>query len=283
MAPRGRDAQSSRRRFPCFLDYSACYRTCVRVGCEHGFRGSSPAEQALDSLHVGLDHLIKLLEDRALETLDDTGLVGFLQGVRTAPQPAAADRPPDDQRRHRPGSGPVAVSGHHDPGAQLHAADLRWRSGAPGPGGRNPGGADEHDRAAAGAAAAAPGRKATHRRLSSRTPMWSFGRWRRSPGAGSTPTRSTPGNNCSRSSPPSSSPKELRRLARKVVDAIDPDGTLPEEELQQDRRFFRMRPTKDGAYAGEFRLTSDCGTKLQALLHPLAKPRINRRPPRTGS
>ena len=41
----------------------------------------SAAEQALDALHVGLDHLIKLVEDRALETLDDTGLVGFLQGV----------------------------------------------------------------------------------------------------------------------------------------------------------------------------------------------------------
>ncbi len=37
-------------------------------------------EQALDDLHVDLDHLIKLVEDRALETLDDTGLVGFLQG-----------------------------------------------------------------------------------------------------------------------------------------------------------------------------------------------------------
>ena len=70
-------------------------------------------------------------------------------------------------------------------------------------------------------------------------------------------------------------PKDLRRLARQVVDAIDPDGTLPDDQIQQDRRFFRMRPTKDGGYAGEFRLTSDCGTKLQALLHPLAKPRIN--------
>ena len=38
------------------------------------------AQQALEDLHVGLDHLIKLVEDRALETLDDTGLVGFLQG-----------------------------------------------------------------------------------------------------------------------------------------------------------------------------------------------------------
>ena len=70
-------------------------------------------------------------------------------------------------------------------------------------------------------------------------------------------------------------PKELRQLARKVVDAIDPDGTLPDEQLQQDRRFFRMRPTKDGAYTGEFRLTGQTGAKLQALLHPLAKPRIN--------
>ncbi len=37
-------------------------------------------EQALDTLHTDLDHLIKLVEDRALETLDDSGLVGFLQG-----------------------------------------------------------------------------------------------------------------------------------------------------------------------------------------------------------
>ena len=37
-------------------------------------------EQALDTLHVDLDHLIKLVEDRGLETLDDPGLVGFLQG-----------------------------------------------------------------------------------------------------------------------------------------------------------------------------------------------------------
>ena len=70
-------------------------------------------------------------------------------------------------------------------------------------------------------------------------------------------------------------PKDLRRLAKQVVDRIDQDGTLPKEEIQQDRRFFRMRPTKDGGYAGEFRLTGECGAKLLSLLHPLAKPRIN--------
>ena len=68
-------------------------------------------------------------------------------------------------------------------------------------------------------------------------------------------------------------PKELKRLAEQVVDAIDPDGTLPAEQLNADRRFFHLRPTKDGAYAGEFRLTGECGAKLAALLGPLANPR----------
>ena len=42
--------------------------------------GPAGVEQALDTLHVDLDHLIKLVEDRGFETLDDPGLVGFLQG-----------------------------------------------------------------------------------------------------------------------------------------------------------------------------------------------------------
>ena len=70
-------------------------------------------------------------------------------------------------------------------------------------------------------------------------------------------------------------PKDLRRLAEKVIDAIDPDGSQPDEKLQQDRRFFHLRQTTDGGYTGEFRLTGACGTKLQALLGPLAKPRVN--------
>jgi Domain of unknown function (DUF222)/HNH endonuclease len=69
-------------------------------------------------------------------------------------------------------------------------------------------------------------------------------------------------------------PKNLRRLAEQVVDHIDPDGSLPNEKLNADRRFFHLRQTKDGAYAGEFRLTGECGVKLQALLGPLAKPRV---------
>ena len=99
-------------------------------------------EQALELLHTDLDHLIKLVEDRCLETLDDTGLVGFLQGVERL-----RNRLPliDHQMINEgtdSGSGPESVSGHHDPGAHLGTAALRrgsrragsaprrpWRSG----------------------------------------------------------------------------------------------------------------------------------------------------------
>ena len=70
-------------------------------------------------------------------------------------------------------------------------------------------------------------------------------------------------------------PKDLKRLVERVVDWIDPDGTLPDDKLQADRRYFTLQSTKDGGYAGEFRLTGEAGVKLQAVLGPLAKPRIN--------
>src|SRR5918994_1920652 len=69
-------------------------------------------------------------------------------------------------------------------------------------------------------------------------------------------------------------PKDLRRLAEQVVDAIDADGTLPDDKLQADRRYFTMRPAKDGGWAGEFRLTAEAGVKLQAVLGPLARPKV---------
>ena len=59
------------------------------------------------------------------------------------------------------------------------------------------------------------------------------------------------------------------------MDRINPDGTLPDDRLQSDRRHFTMRSTKDGGYAGEFRLTAEAGVKLQAVLGPLARPRVN--------
>jgi hypothetical protein len=69
-------------------------------------------------------------------------------------------------------------------------------------------------------------------------------------------------------------PRDLSRLAARTVAAIDPDGSLPEERLQQDRRHFELRPARDGSYVGQFRLTGTVGAKLTALLSPLAKPRL---------
>ncbi len=70
-------------------------------------------------------------------------------------------------------------------------------------------------------------------------------------------------------------PEDLKLLADRVVDAIDPDGTVPNDQLNEDRRYFHLRPTRDGAYVGDFRLTGTLGAKLKTLLDPLAKPRVD--------
>lgn len=70
-------------------------------------------------------------------------------------------------------------------------------------------------------------------------------------------------------------PKELRLLAERTVDAIDSDGTLSDDQLQQDRRHVSMRQCTDGMYAGELRLSGSLGAKLSAILQPLARPRLD--------
>ena len=70
-------------------------------------------------------------------------------------------------------------------------------------------------------------------------------------------------------------PEDLKLLANRVVDGIDPDGTVPDDQLNEDRRYFHLRPTRDGAYVGDFRLTGTVGAKLKTLLDPLAKPRVD--------
>ena len=69
-------------------------------------------------------------------------------------------------------------------------------------------------------------------------------------------------------------PEDLRVLADRVVDAIDPDGTLPNDQLNHDRRHVEFHQRGDGSWAGTLRLTGALGAKLQALLGPLAKPRV---------
>ncbi|WP_375431513.1 DUF222 domain-containing protein [uncultured Friedmanniella sp.] len=77
-------------------------------------------------------------------------------------------------------------------------------------------------------------------------------------------------------------PKELSRLAARVVEAINPDGTLPDVQLVRDRRHLSMRCRPDGGWVGEFRLTGVAGAKLAAVLEPLAKPRTETVPDPDG-
>lgn len=70
-------------------------------------------------------------------------------------------------------------------------------------------------------------------------------------------------------------PRELRRIAVHIEDAVNPDGTVGEEELVRDRRDLRLTRCSDGMFRVEGRLTPVLGVQLSAVLSPLAKPRIN--------
>ena len=94
-------------------------------------------------------------------------------------------------------------------------------------------------------------------------------------GSGSTPPISTPARNSSPTTRERFGPEDLRQLTQRVVDAINPDGSKPKEDLNRDRRWFEIHPTKDGGYIGEFRLTEACGAKLQTLLTPVSKIRVD--------
>ncbi|HYP46538.1 MAG TPA: DUF222 domain-containing protein [Propionibacteriaceae bacterium] len=72
--------------------------------------------------------------------------------------------------------------------------------------------------------------------------------------------------------------KDLRQLAERTVDAMDPDGTLPDEQLSLDRRHLTVRQCRDGMYAGDFRMTGAAGAKLISLLQPLSQPQIDNVP-----
>jgi Domain of unknown function (DUF222) len=69
-------------------------------------------------------------------------------------------------------------------------------------------------------------------------------------------------------------PSELRRFARAVVDAADPDGPEPiDDALQHDRRYLELTQRRDGMWHLAGRLTATLGAQLNAIVEPLAKPR----------
>lgn len=70
-------------------------------------------------------------------------------------------------------------------------------------------------------------------------------------------------------------PKDLKMCVDRFVDTLDPDGSVPDESLIEDRRMLELRRCRDGSWRGEFRLTGTAGAKLAAVLGPLAKPRVS--------
>jgi hypothetical protein len=239
------------------------------------FGDASAVEDALDALNVSLDHLVKLVDDGGLETFDDAQLVGFLQGFERL-----RNRLPlvDHQMINEAGRRGLPESLCQGSLARMLASVLRISISEAAHRAR----ADENlsDRMSMTgqpldpirpqlAAAQRVGElSAEHVDIITRT-LATVDR------PGFDPADIEAGEHLLARFATQFGPKDLRRLAEQVVDAINPDGSRPKEELNRDRRFFHLRPTKDGAYAGEFRLSAAAGAKLQAVLGPLAKPRIH--------
>lgn len=70
-------------------------------------------------------------------------------------------------------------------------------------------------------------------------------------------------------------PRDLKVCVDRFVECLDPDGTVPQEELNADRRYVELKRLRDGSWRCELRLTGPAGVKLQAVLGPLATPRGN--------
>ena len=229
---------------------------------------------ALDQFSTGIDHLVKLLEDGGLDSLDNARFVTFMQDLEQARNriPLADHRIlADAERRNLPDS--------LTQGTMIRTLMSTLRL--------SPGEASRRIRAAAAvgerqsmlgeplapvrphlaaaqrAGAVTPEQVAIIERALSKVDHRGFD-----------PADLDGGEQLLTRFAETFGPKDLRTLADQVVDHIDPDGTVSDERLNADRRHFHLRPTKDGGWAGEFRLTGPLGAKLSALLEPLARRRL---------
>ena len=235
----------------------------------------TPTELALDALSTSLDHLVKIVEDGGLDAFNDAGLVRFLQDFERVRNrlPLVDHRVIGDATRR---GLPDALC----QGSMARALASALRISMP-----------EAARRVRAAEAVGPRHSMVGEELEPVRPHLAValrsgevtpeqvGIIERALGkvdrAGFDPAAIEAGEELLTRFAHQFGPKDLKRLADQVVDAINPDGTLPDDQLNADRRFLHLRQTKDGAYAGEFRLTAECGAKLHTLLGPLAKPRVN--------
>ncbi len=67
-------------------------------------------------------------------------------------------------------------------------------------------------------------------------------------------------------------PALLKQVARRVVDTLDPDGTLTEERDRHRRRDLTIRQRRDGSARVEAEVTAICAEALLAVLDSVAKP-----------
>jgi Domain of unknown function (DUF222)/HNH endonuclease len=235
----------------------------------------TPVDHALEQLATGLDHLVKVVEDGGLDHYDNLQLVGFLQSFeRFRNRLALVDHRvvADGDRRGLPGvlTQPSMMR------VLMHVLRL------------SPGEASRRC-----AAAAACGLRASLSGLSLPPVRPQLAAAQReglvSPEQvdiidralkkvdrdGFDPGDIATGEASLTNFAATFGTKDLKMLADRVVDAINPDGTLPNDKLNYDRRHVALRRGRDGMYAGEFRLTGSLGAKLTAVLQPLSRPRVD--------
>lgn len=226
---------------------------------------------ALDGVRTGVQHLIKLVEDGSLHDLGALGLVGFLQELeQVRNQLPTVDRAVIQHGIEQgvPGllcersMARVLVSG-----LRLSAAEAGRRVRAA-----------EHlaERHSLTGEPLEPYRPhlAQAQRSGAITPEQVHvidTALRSVDGRGFDPTDIEAGEKILTEAAESVGPAELRVLATKVVDGIDPDGTLVDEKQHRDRRFLHLRKRPDGSWQGEFRLTPDAGQKFATLLDSLGR------------
>lgn len=235
--------------------------------------GATPVQHALDALSTSLDHLVKLLEDGALEELDPHGLVEFMQEVERIRNRIplidhtviahAIDREVPAALCQRSINRVLTASlciSSAEAGRRVRAAEhlgaRRSLTGEPLPVWR-------------------PQLAAAQRRgeITPEQVAVIDAELRKVDGRGFDPADVEAGEQILVDAARATGPEDLRGLAARVVEAIDPDGTVPDDQLQKDRRFFHLRAAKDGSFRGEFRLTPEVGQKLKAILDPLSAPR----------
>ena len=242
---------------------------------DQGATEAQSVGRTLTTLVTGLDHLIKDVDDRGLEQLDDLGLIEFMHSfeqLRNRLSVVDHHIIVDGQRRDLPDrlcqgtmrrvlTSTLSLS-KAEAGRRVRAAE------AVGPRTSMHGETLEPVRPRLAAAQrdgqVSPEKVAIIARALGQVDRRGFD-----------PADLDTGEKLLVEQAPVLPPEDLRILADRVVDAIDPDGTLPKDQLNQDRRHVEFHQRGDGSWAGTLRLTGALGSKLQALLGPLAKPRVN--------